>query len=615
MKRSLLAVLALAALAGAWWALREPPRTSVPKPSPPEDRTEPLRESPSSSEPAAASDAQLETPAEQAAPESTARSPQVWSLRGSVVRAGLAESDAELTFDVGPAGCTARTGNLGLFEVALPLDGAQPGGFAHCTVRDSLGRPCFDGIVRLDQDVALELREHITVRGQVMCSVPRTDELLKVELFEPALRARRAPRRLASLVTDALGNFECDVLLHDPHETLLAEIELSAGANPARTIARVGHEVRVDELASAAGAVLRLDVTRVSVFVASERGDPLRAFVTWPDLGAKGFDPERVAPNGGWTDGQGTLEVTAASGTLELAARAEGHAPRRLAFQIQGSSSNVELRLRELRSTDELFGTVLFPDGRPAHGARVSVSSGFALSRGRWTVAQSPEAGADADGSFRFAIDAQEPVELNATHAEGMSGPWSATPQDSPLVLTLAPYRALTVSLDADALPTLNGSGELDYVAHQRESGRAVWGTAESAPFEIVGLAPGLWDIYVVAPGMSGAGTATADLGPWAQSAAPRASVVVPLAPAHWVDARLAWRSGEPIANCWVFARGNWPEAVWHVLGAARTDSAGRARAFCDTPRATLAFWPESGSAEPREAELLCDQPAEIVVD
>jgi hypothetical protein len=64
-----------------------------------------------------------------------------------------------------------------------------------------------------------------------------------------------------------------------------------------------------------------------------------------------------------------------------------------------------------------------------------------------------------------------------------------------------------------------------------------------------------------------------------------------------------------------VFARGNWPEAVWHVLGAARTDSAGRARAFCDTPRATLAFWPDSSSAEPREAELLCDQPAEIIVD
>ena len=615
MKRTLIVLLALAALAGAWWGLRERPAAAPEAPkvvveastdastlAPPAPVEEPPAE--------AASEPTLE-PALEAPPTEAAR---LWTLRGSVVRAGLAEADAQLGFHLGERTIATRTSPIGLFEVELPLGRMPPGGLARCSIVDVEGRPCFDGVVRLEQDVQLEVREPLELRGQVQCNVPRSDERLVVELFEPALRARHSPRRLASLSTDALGNFSCAVTLHEPHEFLHAEVSLVRGSNPTQVIALRGLGVALSELLSPAGATLALDVARVQVFVTDERGEPLQAWLTWPEPGARGFPPERNPERGTWTDEQGSVELTVAAGLVELAGRAAAHAARRELFHVGADTRSVELRLPDLLPEHELFGTILLPDGRPAEGASVSASLGFAHSTRRWWFAATDELGTGADGSFRLPALDGTPLELLVTHSQGTSGPWSVSTADSPLVLTLAPVRTLQVELAADALAPESRPGALDWVAHQRESGRVVHGVADSAPFELPGLAPGLWDIYVVAAGLGGAGTATADLGPWSTSARPQASVLVPLAPAHWVDAHLRWSDGQPLAETWLHARGAWPEEVAELLGSVRTDSTGHARAFCDSPRATLLFWPDSSSAEPQRAEVLCDTPAELIV-
>lgn len=615
MKRTLIVTLALAALAGAWWGLRERPSAVSETPNvaveaasdastlaPPAPVEAPAAET--VSEPLSESD--LETPELEIA--------RLWTLRGSVVRAGLAEADARLVFPLGESVLTAQSNAIGLFEVELPLGRMPPGGLARCSVVDVEGRPCFDGLVRLEQDVQLELREPLELRGQVQCNVPRTDERLVVELFEPALRARHTPRRLAALTTDALGNFACALTLHEPHEFLHAEISLVRGSNPPEVLALRGVSVALSELLSPAGATLTLDVARVQVFVTDERGEPLKAWLTWPEPGARGGSPERNPERGTWSDEQGYVELTVATGLLELAGRASGYVARREMFSVGVDTRSVGLRLAELRPEHELFGTILLPDGLPAAGARVSASLGFAHSSRRWSFASTDELGTGADGSFRLPALDGTPLELLVTHPQGASGPWSVTPSDSPLVLTLTPVRTLQVELSVDALVPESRPGAIDWVAHQRESGRVLHGVADSAPFEVAGLTPGLWDIYVVAAGLGGAGTATADLGPWSTSTRAQPSVVLPLAPAHWVDAHLRWSDGQPLAETWLHARGAWPEEVASVLGAARTDTRGHARLFCDSPRATLLFWPDSTTAEPQRAEVLCDTPAELIV-
>lgn len=615
MKRTLIVVLTLTVLAGAWWALRErpaappeSPKVAVESSGDASTLAPPAVEEPAQENPAPA-------PPVESAPKPDSREPEVlWTLRGSVVRAGLAEPDATLALHFGARRVEARTSPIGVFELELPRSLAAPGGIAHCTIADALGRPCFDGAVRLEQDVQVEVRDSLELRGQVLCNFPRTDERLVVELFEPARRARRSPRHLAQLETDALGNFACTLTLHEPCEFLLADVSLLRGANGPKCIALRGYTVALAELLSPAGATLALDVARVQVFVTDERGEPFKAWLTWTEPGEQGELPDRNPERGTWTDEQGSVEITVATGLVEFAARAPGRAARRELFQVDPDTRSVELRLRELRPEHELFGTILLSDGRPAEGASVAVSLGFAHSRRRWWFAGTDELGTGADGSFRLPVHDETPVELVASHYAALSGPWSVSPADSPLVLTLAPARSLRVELGADALPPELRPGAIDWVAHQRESERVVHGVADSAPFEIWGLAPGLWDIYIVAAGLGGAGTATADLGPWSDSDRARPALLVPLSPAHWVDARVLHPDGQPLAQLWVHAYGNWPSAVADLLGAARTDSTGRARAFCDAPRATLLFWPDSTTAEPERAQLLCDTPADLIV-
>lgn len=615
MKRTLTVVLALTALAAAWWALREDPANAPQQPrSAPEATSDTSALAPPVADEPKVEELPSAPPLEPTPEPAPSEIVRLWTLRGSVVRAGLAEADAQLALHLGGRTLEARTSPIGVFELELPLERTPPGSLAPCTVADALGRPCFDGVVRLEQDVQVELREPLELRGQVLCNLPRTDERIVVELFEPALRARETPRRLATLTTDALGNFACTLTLHEPHESLFVEVALVRGENPTQVLARRGLDVALAELLSPAGATLALDVARLQVFATDERGEPLKAWLTWPEPGAQGFLPGRNPERGTWTDEQGSVEITVAAGLVELAGRAAGHAATRELFHVRADTRSVELRLPELRPEDELYGTILLPDGRPAEGASVSASLGFAHSRRRFECASTDERGTGPDGSFRLAMPRDEALELFVAHSEGTSGPWSVSPADSPLVLTLAPARTLRVELGVDALTPEVRSGALDWVAHQRESGRVTHGVADRAPFEITHLAPGLWDIYVVAAGLAGAGTATADLGPWSTSARTAAAVLVPLAPAHWVDARLRWSDGQPLADTWLHARGTWPEEVAQLLGSARTDSTGHARAFCDSPRATLLFWPDSSSAEPERAEVLCGTPAELIV-
>ncbi|MBM3990963.1 MAG: hypothetical protein FJ298_08140, partial [Planctomycetes bacterium] len=89
MKRTLIVVFALAALAGAWWVLRERPAAP---PEAPKVAVEPSNDASTLAPPAVEEptpQAPASAPPLESAPELEASGPEVlWTLRGAVVRAG-----------------------------------------------------------------------------------------------------------------------------------------------------------------------------------------------------------------------------------------------------------------------------------------------------------------------------------------------------------------------------------------------------------------------------------------------------------------------------------------------------------------------------------------------
>ena len=279
-------------------------------------------------------------------------------------------------------------------------------------------------------------------------------------------------------------------------------------------------------------------------------------------------------------------------------------------LEIAAEEISHELELKPLELEDRLFGTVLLDNGSAAEGALV-VARAPGLPEGSlsagWTKA-------GRDGTFELALPRGAEFELTATSGERLrTGPWLATVGDQPLVLTLERLQSLLVRIDANALPPDVGSGEVEYVAIERRTGTLVQGNELFAPFTIPGLAPGEWDVYVLAEGLGGCGTATVALGELQESGSASPEVVVPLQRAHWVDALVIDHQRTPFVGTWAVAHGDWPARVAAILGLGQCDAAGRLRNFCDSNSARLELYAFPDEA-PLEARVRTDEFAEIVL-
>lgn len=609
MKRLVLLAAVIGALALVGWfvseALRKEPvrleplpegRLELPDELQPEKEPEIAAEEPASPERAR----EVETPAPRAEEQA-----ETWTLRGTVVSTNSVEPSAKIEIwrklETQSAFATVSTAS-GTFEVELPADELPLGALAWARVWDEAGAMRFDGALRLEPQVVVTLSESLRWRGTVDCSWPRSTEELRITLYEPAQRAAKLGRSVGSTLADGIGYFEIAGLLRGRAETLVAELELR---NAEGVLATGVRAVSRAELESPAGARIPFDIARLRLLVRNELGQAVpNAAVRVHDAGQASLTQRRDRK----TDGEGIAEFTVAFGNLDFDVSAAGFAPVWSSREIGEGEVEHEIQLKRLEFEDRLFGTVLIDDGRAAEGALV-VARAPGLPEESFVAAWTRT---NHDGTFELALPRGTEFEVTATdNAPSKSGPWLATVGSEPLVLTLERQRELRVRLDTSALPPDVGSGEIEYVALERRTGALVQGTDLFAPFTISALAPGEWDIYVLAEGLDGCGTATVALGdtPGASSL----EVVVPLQRAHWVDALVIDHQRTPFVGTWVVTHGDWPASVAAILGLGQCDSRGRLRSFCDSRDARLELYAFPDEA-PLEARVRTDEFAEIVL-
>jgi hypothetical protein len=538
---------------------------------------------------------------------STETKSQTWVLRGSVVTTNSVEPNAKIEIwrklETQSAFATVSTAS-GTFELELPAEELPLGAIAWARVWDEAGALRFDGVLRLEPEVVVTLAESLRWRGTVVCSWPRSTEELRITLYEPAQRAAKLGRRVGSALGDGIGYFELAGLLRGRTDTLVAELELRGAEG---VIAIGTRAVSRAELESPAGARIPFDIAHLRLLVRNELGQAVpNAAVRFHAAGQASATLQRD----GRTDGEGLAEFTVAFGNVEFDVRAAGFAPVWSSLEIAAAELSHELELKPLELEDRLFGTVLLDNGRAAEGALV-VARAPGLPEGSlvagWTKT-------DRDGTFELALPRGAEFEITATSGERLrTGPWLATVGDPPLVLTLESLLGLRVRLDANALPPDVGSGEVEYVAIERRTGTLVQGTELFAPFTIPGLAPGEWDVYVLAEGLDGCGTAAVGLAELQTPGYASTEVVVPQQRAHWVDALVVDQQRTPFVGTWAVAHGDWPTKVAAIFGLGQCDSTGRLRNFCDSRAARLELYAFPDEA-PLEARVRTDEFAEIVL-
>ncbi len=530
-----------------------------------------------------------------------------WTLRGTVVSTNSAEPNARVEIwrrREPESAFAAMTNVAGTFEIELPTKDLGIGTAAWARVRDEAGDVRFEGALRLEPQVVILLSESRRWRGMVECSWPRTTEALTVRLFEPAWRAAKEGRQVGGALCDGIGYFEIAGILRSDTETLVAELELRGREG---VIAVGTRAVSRAELESPAGARLPFDVARLRLLVRNEFGQavsdaPVRLHVA----GQASATLERD----GRTDVEGLAEFAVAFGGLEYDVIAPGFAPVWGSLEVASGQVDHEVKLRPLELEDRLFGTVLFDTGRAAEGARV-VARAPGLPERTLAAAETKVA---RDGTFELALPRGVDFEVTATFDRTFrTGPWLAAAGDKPLVLTLESLHSLHVKLDGTALPPDVRSGTFDYVAVERRTGSLVQGTELFAPFTIPGLAPGEWDVYVLAEGLDGCGTASISLGELQALGYSASEVLIPLRKAHWVDALVIDHQRTPFVGTWAVAHGDWPEKVARILGLGQCDAAGRLRAFCDSRAARLELYAFPDEA-PLEARVRTGEFAELVL-
>ncbi|MCY3003484.1 MAG: hypothetical protein NTV21_16945 [Planctomycetota bacterium] len=611
MKRMVLLAAVIGALALVGWFVSEARRREPVRLEPlPEGRLE-LPEK--AADKAPEEQAPAEKPPESAAvvqqpPVQRASEPEAtWTLRGTVVSTNSAEPNAKVEIwrrREPESEFAAVTSAAGMFEIELPQKELPIGTAAWARVRDEAGQLRFEGALRLEPQVVITLSDNVRWRGTVDCSWPRTTEELSVALHEPAARAAKAGRRVGSTLADGIGYFELDGILLGRPDVLIAELQLRVEQG---VVAFGTYAVSRAELESPAGARIPFDIARLRLAVRNDLGQAVSdVTVRVHAVGQASATLEREQR----TDAEGLAEFTVGFGTIEYDVVAPGFAPVWSSVEVADGEVEHEVRLKPLELEDRLFGTVLLETGAAAEGALI-VARAPGLPERALAAAQTRSG---RDGTFELALPRGSDFEVTATLGTDLkTGPWLATVGDQPLVLTLEHLHRLVVRVDANALPPDVRAGHFEYVAIERRSGSLVQGTDLFAPFTIPGLVPGEWDVYVLAEGLDGCGTATVALGELQMLGYSASEVVVPLQKAHWVDALVIDHQRTPFAGTWAVAHGDWPAKVAAILGLGQCDAAGRLRSFCDSRAARLELYAFPDEA-PLEARVRTDEFAEIVL-
>lgn len=609
-RRSLLLLFAvLAALAVGWRVRRhartepapagETPRTEAPpaQPEPNAPRDAPQGPEPEH-EPAASPSGELAPIAGELQLPST-------RLRGSVVSLddgwGLAEARVELTcWDAAGRHVEGATTNVhGGFELDLRSDLWPLGTFVAASVIDLDGFQCFDGLVRLEQDVELLVAAPLALRGVLTTDYPLAGARLSVTLAAPPRRVAEFPHPLGRCEVGPDGVFELRATLAEPTTLLHAIVKLETPTN----VVRAGFEVSLASLTSVHGVDLRLEVSTLRVRLVDEARNPLEgARVQFGAPGTVGpvFGASRA------TDSDGRVEELVARGAVELWMRCAGHAARRELVDVTDQLVEREIVLRELGRHDDVYGVVVDESGASVEGAAVVFAPLFSAS----AVGIEPETTVQAgpQGEFRAALASDEPYEVFARHDRlGSSRHFALQRDGSTHVLTLKRPGAVRVDLATENLPGPFRSGGVEYLLVSPDGFERVRGVTSSLPFDVGSLWPGTYEVYVLAPGFDGcaASSVTVEDGR-------REELTLAAQPAFWISGRVTDGRGAPREGIDVFAIADW-SAHADEFGYARTNAFGELRAF--SPRSTCTLQMFEGQRALGERRASVGSAIELVVN
>ena len=598
MKPLRLLALLIAVLVGVWAYFRSRESTPAGSGAPRSEAaatTTPKTEPVSSVDPAAptAPIAEPTGASENVAPVVT------WTLQGLALsasdHAGIAGLKVTLSHPAGAAHAATSSVSDGLGAFAFELDERhwKRGDVRLASVHEAAsGARRFQGLVRLDPNFTIALRELTAVRGRVLTSLAPRDPRLDVSFWRAPQRASREWTYVARTATDTTGWFECELPLAPSVDLLRVDIALDG-------VHCASFDTPLDALRSPSGVELTVELGELRLSVSDENGAALAGAEL--RIAAWGSSPDNFPPVAA-TDAQGLLTLRLPPAHYELALGKAGHCSRVEFVEIAPQTVELELQLARLGEEHELFGVVVDERGEPVPAAFVAVGP-------RTQIDELGAAGThgvrtDEFGNFRLRSCSSQELELTAFHRDfGLSAPLVVTPDGTRLVVALARRGKVQVDVLTDPLPGPFHDGECDYVLVPQAGGESISGVASALPFEVDELLVGDYDVFVLLPGLDGCAEGFVRV-----EAARTTPVLLPARRAHWLGGRALNAQGAPLPDLQVSALGRWPAAAAQQLSWGLTLGDGSFRVFCDASEAELFLQDASGELlrqHVREGEAL----------
>jgi len=457
---------------------------------------------------------------------------------------GKTDARGEARFEL--AGTPWNLGEVVHVEVAHARDGEF-----YQSTRDE--QVLFSRTVALDERVVLMVEDCVELSGRIVDALDIPVPVRLVQAYEPGSGARYTSvflGRDTEIGSDAA--FSMLVCGRQAVPEVELEVELVGGSG------RV--QVPWNELASDAGALVRLELAECAVDVRDERGIPLAGAT----VRAQSWPRSLNVPQEVETGVSGEARFRFPPGDVYVSAGKSGHAPAaQWLIQPTGSPQRVaRLTLRTLSTSEAVSGLVRLADGSPVASALVTAVPLVEIPNAELGGAAMVQVESGADGRFRLPWAADAAVELIAYgRKRGLSRKVVAEPGVRDVELVIEEQGALEIRLEAVGFAPEYTSGFVEYVLIPRFGGAVDFDHVFGVPFKIEELLTGDYDLWVLDHGWGVWGEGFARVEP-----GQTASVTLPARPLQVARGTLRRADGSP-------ARGvrlrplvpGWPAALAEV--------------------------------------------------
>ena len=394
---------------------------------------------------------------------------------------GTTDELGEVHLDL--AGTRWRPGAVALVQVAHSRDID----FYQAT-RDE--RVLFRRGVVLSERVVLLVEECVELFGRIVDGLDIPVPVRAVQAYEPGSGARTTSVFLAR---DTEIGSDSVFSLRVCGRQAVPEVELEVNF--------VGGSCRLqvpwNELASAAGALVRLELAECVADVRDERGIPLSGAT----VRAQSWPRSLAVPQEIETGVSGEARFRFPPGDVYVSAGKPGHAPYGMwLIQPAGSPLRVAaLTLRKLAPSEAVTGLVRLADGSPVTSALDTALPLVDIPNAELGGAAMVQVESGADGRFRLPWAADAAVELVAYgRSRGLSRKVVAEPGVRDVELVIEEQGELEVRLEPVDFTPEYTSGFVEYVLIPRPGGAVDSDHAFGVPFVLEELLAGDYDLWVL---------------------------------------------------------------------------------------------------------------------